>query len=71
MLLLPPPPIKQLLLLLLSLSRVLDGSESGKNLVSEAVWVVGGDTAAPVEGMDLPLGSTVTGTSIDSASVCG
>jgi hypothetical protein len=46
---------KHLLLLLLPLSRILDGTESGENLVSEAVRVVVGDTVAPVAGMDLLL----------------
>jgi hypothetical protein len=63
-----PSLIKHLILLLLSLSRVLDGTESGEDFVSEAVWVVGGDTAAPVVVMNLLLGS---GAGADSASVSG
>jgi hypothetical protein len=51
MLLIPPPPIKNLLLLLLSLSRVLDGTESGDNILFKSVRVVGGDTVTPVVGM--------------------
>jgi hypothetical protein len=45
--------IKQLLLLLLSLSRVLNCTESGEDFVSESVWIVGGDAATPVVAVDL------------------
>ena len=64
-----PSLIKHLLLFLLSLSRVLDGTESGEDFVSEAVRVVGGGTAAPVVRVKWQQGSTDTGT--DSASVSG
>jgi hypothetical protein len=60
--------IKHLLLRLLSLSRVLDGTESGEGPVREAVWVVGGNTKAPVIAVDLLLGSSA---GADTASVCG
>jgi hypothetical protein len=71
MLLTPPSPIKQLLLLLLSLSRVLNSTESSEDLVSEAVWVVVGDTVAPVTVVDNLLGSRYCGiySCINSASV--
>jgi hypothetical protein len=67
MLLIPPSLSKYPLLLLISLSRVLDSTDSGEGLVSEAVWVVVGDTAAPVVGCDLLLGSTAA--AADSASI--
>jgi hypothetical protein len=60
--------IKQLLLLLLSLSRILNGTESDEDLVSEAVRVVGGDTATPVVAVDLLLRSSA---GAYSAPVCG
>jgi hypothetical protein len=68
MLLIPPSISKHLLLLLLSLSRVIDGTESGEDLVSEAMWVVGGDTATPVTVMNLLLGSSA---GADSTPMCG
>jgi hypothetical protein len=69
MLIIPASLSKQFLLLPLSRSRVLEGTESGEDLVSEAVRVVGGDTAAPVVRVKWQQGSTDTST--DSASVCG
>jgi hypothetical protein len=65
MLLSPPSLIKHHPLLFLSLSRVLDGTESDEGLVSEAVRVVGGDAAAPVAGMGLLLGSNTDIVGID------
>jgi hypothetical protein len=50
-----PSISKELLLLLLSLSRVFDGTESGEDLTSKAVRVVGGDAATPVVAADLLL----------------
>jgi hypothetical protein len=62
--------IKHLLRLFLLLSRVLDSTESGEDLVREAVRVVGGDTATPVVVMDLMLGSRAS-IGADSAPVGG
>jgi hypothetical protein len=68
MLIIPPSLVKDLLLLLLSLSRVLDGTEFDEDLVSKAVRVVGGGTAAPMTVVNLPLGSRGS-TGADSPSV--
>jgi hypothetical protein len=50
--------MKRSLFRLLSLYRVLDGTESDEDLVSEAVWVVKGDTATPVVVANMLLGSS-------------
>jgi hypothetical protein len=67
MLLSPPSLIKHPLLRLLSLSRVLNGTESGEGLLNKAVWVVGCDMTTPVVVMDLVLGSSA---GADSAPTC-